>query len=115
MLVVPYSSYFAIHYCCTILCLWNTAVHQVFQGSVLRVLPTTGSISSGCYCEYWYCEYCTDTTSTTSIRSSTTILSISAVYWEHIFVHRIFDNLIRIFLQTAFTVLGRSHEWELEL
>ena len=38
--------------------LWNTAVLQVFQGSVLRVLPSTGSIPSGWYCEYWYCEYC---------------------------------------------------------
>ena len=37
----------------SLLCLLNTAVFQVFQGSLLRVLPSTGSISSGWYCEYW--------------------------------------------------------------
>ena len=88
--------------------LWNTAVLQVFQGPVLRVLPSIGSISSGCYCEYW-----------SSTRRSTKTLSISAVYWEyevysdHLSVHRRFDNFILILLQTAFTVHGWSHECEL--
>ena len=65
------STYFEIVYCGwghtrsisgsihrTILCLWNTAVLAVFRGCVLWVLPNAGSISSGSYCECWYCEYC---------------------------------------------------------
>ena len=58
--------------------------------------------------------------STASTRSSTKILSICAVYWkysvyfDHLSVHRRFDNFIRILLQTAFTIHGWSYEWELK-
>ena len=55
-----------------------------------------------------------------STRSSTKILSISAVYWEyeayseHLSVYCRFDNFIRILLQTSSIVDGWSHEWELK-
>ena len=56
---------------------------------------------------------------TASTRSTNKIISISAVYWEygaysdHLSVHRRFDNIIRILLQTAFIVDAWSHEWVL--
>ena len=60
------------------------------------------------------------TASTASARSSSKIRSISAAYWEyetdfnHLSVHHRFDNFIRILLQTALTVHGWSHKWELK-
>ena len=74
---------------------------------VLAVFRPVGTASDG-------------TASAASTRSSTQILSICAAYWEyevyfdHLSVHRGFDNFIRLFLQTAFTVHGWSHEWELK-
>ena len=48
------------------------------------------------------------------------MLLMCAIYWEyevyfdHLSVHRCFDNFIRILLQIAFTVHEWSHEWELK-
>ena len=80
-----------------------------------------------------YCGYCqvlavfrpvvtasTGTASIANTRSSKKILSASVVRWEyevysdHISVHRRFDHFIRILLETAITVDGWSHEWELK-
>ena len=74
---------------------------------ILVVLRPVGTASAG-------------TASTASARSSSKIRSISTAYWEyeiyfnHLSVHHRFDNFIRILLQTALTVHGWSHEWELK-
>ena len=36
------------------------------------------------------------------------------VYFDHLSVHRRFDNFMRILSQTALTIHGWSHEWELK-
>ena len=111
----------------------DSAILVVFRGSLL--LYYTLLVEYCCTPKYFvdlYCGYCqllavfrpvgTASTGTASTASthSTKILSICAVCWEyevyfdHLFVHHRFDNLIRILLQTAFTVHEWSHEWELK-
>ena len=119
------------------LCTADSATLVVFRGSLLLyqgLYSACGILLCFKYFRDMYCGYCqvlavfrpvgtasTGTASAASTRSSTKILSKSAVYWEyevysdHLPVHRGFDNFIRILLPTAFTVHGWSHQGELKL
>ena len=107
------------------LCTADSAILVVFRGSLYSACVTSLYIKHvwGLYCGY--CEVLAvfspvGAASTANTRSSTKILSLCRVYWEyevyfdHLSVHRRFDNFMRILSQTALTIHGWSHEWELK-
>ena len=106
--------------------LYSIAV--VFQGSVLRVLPSTRSISSGCYREYWFItsyhkdEYTNTWYLRVLVLRVLRVLGVVPNFFNKrsilgvwiIFRPSVCAPPFRILLQTAFTVHGLSHEWELK-
>ena len=123
-----YSQYIFRDCVLRIVSYWSTRTISGFTSTVLY--SACGILLNFKYFRDLYCGYfqvlavfrpvgtaSTDTASTASTRSSTKLLSICAVYWEyegyfdHISVHRRFNNFIRILLQTAFTDGPTDGSW----